>query len=153
MERYLYEAVLLPNELGGYDARIPEFGLTTQGDDLGDAAFMAQDALALRISGLLKEGVDVAPVGRFDGDCPEDGMLLGLVVLAEAAAILDDAMTVQEAAETLDVSRSRIYAMIADGTLGSRKEGNMRLVSAQDVMKKFNSPRGAGRPRKEATMA
>ncbi len=47
MERYFYEAVLTPNELGGYDARFPELDIITQGDDLTDAAFMAQDLLTL----------------------------------------------------------------------------------------------------------
>ena len=151
MEKYLYEAVLAPNEAGGYDASIPELGIATQGDDMADAAFMAQDALALRVSGLLADGEDVARVGTFGARCPEGGTLMGIATFAEPSRMLDDAMTVQEAADVLDVSRARVYAMIRDGRLRAQKVGNMRQVSAADVMEAFNSPRAAGRPRKAAT--
>ena len=152
MERYLYQTIITPNDIGGFDARIPEFGLITQGDSLSDAAFMAQDVLTLHISGLLAEGATVKQVGKVDYDCPENGLALALVVLAEAETVLDDTMTVQEAAEVLDVTRSRIYAMIEEGILGSRKEGNMRLVDARDVMDRFNNPRRAGRPSKQVAL-
>lgn len=152
MERYLYQAIITPNDIGGFDARIPEFDLITQGDSLSDAAFMAQDVLTLHISGLLAEGATVKQVGKVDYDCPENGFALALVVLAEAETVLDDTMTVQEAAEVLDVSRSRIYAMIEEGILSSRKEGNMRLVDARDVMDRFNNPRRAGRPSKQVAL-
>lgn len=153
MERYLYQAIISPNELGGYDARIPEFDMITQGDSLGGAAFMAQDMLTLRISVLLMEGKAVPQIGKLDYEVADGDMSIAVVALAEEGNVLDDTMTVQEAADTLDVSRSRIYAMIDDGTLRSRKDGNMRLVMARDVMDKFNNPRGAGRPPKTAALA
>lgn len=153
MERYLYQAIITPNEIGGFDVRIPEFDMITQGDSLGDAAFMAQDMLTLHISVLLKEGKDVPQIGKLDHDVGDDGMSLAVVALAEKGNVLDDVMTVQEAADTLDVSRSRVYAMINSGMLRSRKDGNTRLVMASDVMDKFNNPRGAGRPPKSAAMA
>lgn len=144
---------MTPNEVGGYDVRIPDFGIVTQGDDLGDAAFAAQDALTLRISGMLESGEAVEAVGRMDNECPDGSMSMGIVAVAEPGTVLDDTMTVQEAADTLDVTRARIYAMIEDGSIRSRKEGNMRLVDASDVMERFNNPRGAGRPSKNAAMA
>jgi excisionase family DNA binding protein len=151
MKRYLYQAILKKNEQGGYDAFIPEFDMITQGDNLEDAAFMAQDVLALHISGLLKSGVDVKQVGSLGYPCPNDSLSLAIVTLAEVDDLLDETMTVAEAAETLDVSRTRIYALIDEGIIGSRKEGNMRLVSAEDVISLFNAPRRkAGRPRKRA---
>ena len=41
--------------------------------------------------------------------------------------------------------------MIRDGILRTEKVGSARLVSADDVMDYFNSPRVAGRPKKIAT--
>lgn len=149
MNRYLYEAVLTPNELGGYDARFPELDIITQGDDLADAAFMAQDLLALEISTLLKDGKQIPTVGTFTNKCPEGSILMGIATFAEANDVLDETMTVQEAAEILDVSRSRIYALIKDGRIQGKQVGNRRLVYARDVMDVFNNPQGVGRPRKK----
>lgn len=67
---------------------------------------------------------------------------------------LDDTMTVQEAADILGVNRTRIYAMMNDGRLGSQKVGGARLVNARDVMDTFNARQAdapkAGRPKKAA---
>lgn len=148
MDKYLYEAVFTPNELGGYDVRFPELDIITQGDDLSDAAFMAQDLLSLVISDALNEGKELATVGTFQNECPDGSLLMGIATYAEPDNILDDAMTIQEAADVLDVSRARIYALIKDGRIADKKVGNSRLVSAQDVMEIFNNPQSAGRPRK-----
>ena len=153
MKKYLYEAVLTPNELGGYDARFPELDIITFGDDLADAAFMAQDLLATAISAELKEGNEVPQVGKFGHRCPKGGTLMGIATYAEAADLLDETMTAQEAADLLGVTRARIYAMVKEGLIRSMKSGSARLVSAQDVMDRFNNPREAGRPKKADTVA
>lgn len=154
MKKYLYEAVLTPYEDGRYDARFPELDVMTFGDDLADAAFMAQDLLATVISSKLFDGESVPEVGRFSNECPEGSTLMGIATYAEANDVLDDTMTVQEAADILGVNRTRIYAMMKDGRLGSEKVGGARLVNARDVMDTFNArleekPR-AGRPKKAA---
>ena len=148
MERYFYEAVLTPNELGGYDARFPELDIITQGDDLADAAFMAQDLLTLVVSTALKDGKPIPPVGTFTNECPEGSTLMGIATFAEAGDVLDETMTVQEAADILDVSRPRIYALIKDGRIRDKQVGTSRMVYARDVMDVFNNPQGVGRPRK-----
>lgn len=38
------------------------------------------------------------------------------------------------AAEALNLSRSKIYELLADGTLKSRKEGRRRLVYIESVL-------------------
>ena len=155
MRKYFYEAVMYPS-VGKVEVSFPDLGILTFGDDLTDAAFMAQDALELAISSRLAKGVDVAEVGSFDHECPEGGTLMGIAVYAEAGSAEVGTMTVQEAADVLDVTRSRVYSMIRDGVLRAEKVGNQRLVNAADVMERFNNPRGAGRPvgnEKEATLA
>ena len=153
MKKYLYEAVFTPNELGGYDARFPELDVITFGDDLADAAFMAQDLLATVVSSALKEGKDVSQVGKFGYECPKGGTLMGIATYATATDMLDDTMTAQEAADLLGVTRARIYAMVKDGLIRSMKSGSARLVSAEDVMERFNNPRDPGRPKKEEAVA
>lgn len=149
MEKYLYEAILYPVD-NVYEAAIPELNLITQGNDLADAVFMAQDVLALAISSRLADGEHVPPVGTFKNECREGTTLIGIATFAEPTKALEDYMTVQEAADVLDISRSRIYAMVNEGILDTKKEGNMRLVSATDVMDVFNNPRMVGRPKKVA---
>lgn len=148
MQRYLYEAILEPNELGGFDARFPELGIVTQGNSLSDAVDMAQDMLGLYVSSELKAGHRLKRVGAFGHPVPAGGRSIGVMAMADAGSSAVETMTVQEAADMLDVSRSRIYALINDGILRSTKAGNMRLVLAKDVMARFNEPRKPGRPRK-----
>lgn len=153
MEKYLYEAVITPNELGGYDARFPELDIITQGDSLTDAAFMAQDLLSLVVSTALRDGRAIAKVGEFRGECPEGSTLMGIATYAGVDSAMEETMTVQEAADVLDVSRTRIYALIRDGRISDSLVGTSRMVSTRDVMEVFNNPQSAGRPKKAAAMA
>lgn len=147
METYIYEAVLTPNELGGYNAHIPEFDIVTQGQDMADATYMAQDALALHLTGLLAEGISVAKVGEFGHACPKGSVLMGIATPVEQFDPEAQFITAQEAADLLDVTRPRIYALIKEGVLRTKKEGNSRMVCVADVMERFNNPQPAGRPK------
>lgn len=147
MDRYYYEAVLTPDGHGGYEVCFPDFDIVTQGSDLTDAAVMAQDLLGPYISSLLERGERVDHAGRFRGTAPNGGITMGIMTLVDASSADVETMSVEDAADILDVSRSRIYAMIRDGVLGARKVGRMQEVFAQDVMERFNHPRSAGRPR------
>ena len=53
--KYLYEAIITPWDKG-YEVEFPDLGIHTQGRDLFDAAFMAQDLLEVWISQALSEG-------------------------------------------------------------------------------------------------
>ena len=138
--KFLYEAILTPWS-GGWEAEFPDLGICTQGDTLFDAAFMAQDLLTLWISQALREGRPL----------PEPRKAIAVAVECDADTPSLTTMTVKEAADILDVSTSRIHAMIRDGILRTEKVGSARLVSADDVMDYFKSPRVAGRPKKIAT--
>lgn len=147
---YLYEAIATPLEDGRYDIRFPDLGIMTFGDDLYDAAYMAQDLLSLYISEKLKSG-EVLPDPRMDHDVPNGSMGLGIAVDASKHDLELEYMSVREAAEMLDVSNPRIYAMLRDGVLEGRKVGGAQLVNTQSVKDRFNQPRSAGRPRKAAS--
>ncbi|WP_172135538.1 type II toxin-antitoxin system HicB family antitoxin [Adlercreutzia sp. ZJ473] len=148
MKKYLYEAVVTPWS-GGWEAEFPDLGICTQGADLFDAAFMAQDLLALWISQALREG-RALPEPRMDHEAPEGGRVIAVAVECSADEPDVPTMTVQEAADALGISTARIHALIRDGILGAEKVGSARLVSTSDVMDYFNSPRSAGRPKKAA---
>lgn len=50
--KYAYPAIFTPEEDGGYSVRFPDLeGCFTCGDDMADALFMAEDALALVLYG------------------------------------------------------------------------------------------------------
>ena len=147
--KYFYEAILTPWS-GGWEAEFPDLGIHTQGESLRDAVFMAQDLLALWISQALREGREL-PEPYMEHRAPDGGRVVAVVVDCDASLPDVPTMTVQEAADVLDVSTARIHALIRSGVIGARKIGSARLVSAADVMAYFNSPRTAGRPKKAAT--
>ena len=43
----VYPIVLTPAEEGGYVVYVPDFDITTQGDDMADAIFMGRDAISM----------------------------------------------------------------------------------------------------------
>lgn len=146
---YLYEAIMTPSDDGRYDAYFPDFDMMTFGDDLYDAAYMAQDLLSTQIREMLKEGCEL-PAPTLGHDIPESGYAMGIVVDVSASDPELEYMSVHDAADILDVSTPRIYAMLRDGVLSGKKVGGAQLVSTQSVRDRFNAPRSAGRPRKAA---
>lgn len=111
MERYLYEAIIIPNELGGYDARVPGLGIITQGDDLADAAYMAQDAMSLRISSKLKDGEAVPAVGSFGAQVPQGGTVMGILTFAsDTDELLDKFDAGQDISEDFDFENAETFA-------------------------------------------
>jgi len=149
--KYVYEAIIEPS--GKWlEATFPDFGIITQGEGMQDAAFMAQDLLENRIVMALKKGEEL-PTPTFGNECSDKGYRMGIVVECDEDTPEDETMSVNEAADLLDVTPARIRAMIRDGILSSRKVGMVHMVDAQSVMRRFNEPMHAGRPRKEAAMA
>lgn len=149
--KYIYEAIIEPS--GKYlEARFPDFGIITQGDDMQDAAFMAQDLLENRIVMALKKGKEL-PAPTFGNDCKDGGYRMGFVVECDENTPADETMSVNEAADVLDVTPARVRAMIRDGILSSRKVGMVHVVDAESVMRLFNEPAHAGRPREKEAMA
>ncbi len=149
--KYVYEAIIEP--VGRFlEARFPDLGIITQGEGLQDAAFMAQDLLENHIVMSLERG-ETLPVPTFGNECSANGYRMGIVVECDKDTLEDRTMSVNEAADLLDVTPARIRAMIRDGILASRKVGMVHMVDAASVMRRFNEPIHAGRPRKESATA
>lgn len=149
--KYLYEAIIEPN--GKWlEVRFPDLDIITQGEDMQDAAFMAQDLLENHIVMTLQKGREL-PTPTFGAPCGDNGYRMGIVVECDEETPQDETMSVSEAADILDVSESRIRAMIRDGILTSHKVGMVHMVDAESVMRRFNEPAHAGRPRREPAAA
>lgn len=149
--KYVYEAIIEPS--GEWlEARFPDLGIVTQGEDMQDAAFMAQDLLENHIVMALQGGREL-PAPTFGNDCGADGYRMGIVVDCDEGTPQDETMSVSEAADILDVTPARIRAMISSGILKSQKVGMVHMVDAQSVMDRFNEAVRAGRPRCEAATA
>lgn len=144
---YIYEAIIEPSG-DFFEARFPDFGIITQGSDMRDAVFMAQDLLENRIVMALKKG-ETLPAPIFGGDCSDKGCRIGIMAECDEGTPEDETMSVVEAADILDVTPTRIRAMIRDGILSSRKVGMIHMVDAADVMRRFNEPAHAGRPARQ----
>lgn len=151
VDRYLYEAILTPYD-DMYEVYFPELNLYTQGTSLADAAYMAQDLLTMDIAERLEAGEDVPHIGSFGaaGAISAGSIAMGIMALVEAGCERTETMTVAEAADILNVSRARIYALVKEGAIRSEKAGSSRLLNAQDVMDRFNSPRNPDRPPKHS---
>ena len=76
---------------------------------------------------------------------------MGIMAIAPAEVEVAK-MTAQEAADMLDISRARVYAMVRDGVLEDRKVGSALMVTTQSVKARFNTPRPASRPKKGAAL-
>lgn len=149
--KYIYEAIVIP-EGSGYEARFPDLGIVTQGNDMQDVAFMAQDLLENYIVISLQKGVEL-PEPSFEHECNGDEYRMAIVVECSKDTPQVETMTVNEAADVLDVTPTRIRAMIRDGILKSKKVGLIHMVDAQSVMDRFNQPVHAGRPKQEKASA
>ncbi len=143
--KYVYEAVI---EKSGrfFEARFPDLDIITQGDDLRDAALMAYDLLENHIVLALQNGRQL-PDATFGNDCGDGGYRMGIVVDCDKDTPQDETMSVSEAADLLDVSNARVRAMIRDGILKSRKVGKVHMVDADSVIRRYNAPVHAGRPK------
>jgi predicted RNase H-like HicB family nuclease len=57
--KLVYPVILRPAKEGGYDVYLPDFDKNTQGDDLGEALYMAQDAIEMMGVYWQDEGKDI----------------------------------------------------------------------------------------------
>lgn len=149
--KYVYEAIIEPSG-DRLEVRFPDLGIITQGEDMQDAAFMAQDLLENHVVIALQKGRELS-APTFGNECGADGYRMGVVVECDEDTPQDETMSVNEAADILDVTPTRIRAMISSGILKSRKVGMVHMVDAQSVMDRFNEPAHAGRPKRETATA
>jgi predicted RNase H-like HicB family nuclease len=69
--KYVYPACFYKEDDGRYSVEIPDFSMTTFGDDLAEAMYMASDAIAGRIHLAIGEG-DLLPAPSDINDVKSD---------------------------------------------------------------------------------
>ena len=149
MGRYLYQAILMPND-GGYDVRFPDLdGCFTCGNDMKDAINMAADAASTYVSALSRSG-DPIPEPKVHKTC-EDDISVWISFEAEPSFIVDGpVMSAAKAARMLGVSAGRVTHMIDAGILEGYRDGRHTWITQSSVEARIAQPRGAGRPKKAA---
>ena len=81
-KKYVYEAIVEP--AGKWlEATFPDLGIITQGEDMQDAAYMAQDLLENHIVMSLQMGRSL-PAPTFGNPCPDNGYRMAVAVECEA---------------------------------------------------------------------
>lgn len=128
------------------------FGIpgATQGDDVEDACESAADLLRETICDYLMRGEE-PPAPRFGNEPEHDGIRVIVSVDASLADI--PKMSASQAAAALEVSRSRITAMIGAGLLDGWRDGRNTYVTVASVEARQADPCPAGRPRKASQHA
>jgi predicted RNase H-like HicB family nuclease len=148
--RYVYEVVLTPDEEASefYNVTVPDLdGCLTFGKGVVEALNMADDALKTFVAVLLKYG-DTVPEPTFGHKAPKGGMVVALSFDTDVSYLMDE-VSPSKAAEMLGVSRSRVSHMIRDGVLHASTVAGETRVTLESVNAYQESPRRAGRPRKE----
>ncbi len=75
-----YQAILEGNDQTGYSVRFPQFlGCVTAGDTTDEALFMAHEALALHIQGMIEDGESVEAVAYHSELSAKPGEIMALV--------------------------------------------------------------------------
>ena len=78
--KYAYPAIFTPEEDGGFSVVFPDLeGCFTCGDDMADALFMAEDALALVLYGYESDGREIPAPSKMEDFKLNDGEFVNSV--------------------------------------------------------------------------
>lgn len=123
-------------------AEFPQFGgVSTHGKTRAEALKAAREVLTLEAVALIDDGesaprtAHVAEVHIVSVDVSDDD--------AEAAHCL----TLAQAARELELSKSRVTALVKSGVLDVRLVANRRMVTIESINRLLASDRKPGRPR------
>lgn len=141
---YIYSAKVWKDKEGVWYADFPAFdgNCFTDAESYMGVIEACAETLRLVIASYISGGMEL----------PEEQELLGDVWIAvdvdDDFVLRTGCCTVKEAAEQLEVSHSRVCALIRDGKLEAVPYGNGRLVMLKSISEYRMSPRKAGRPRR-----
>jgi excisionase family DNA binding protein len=146
--KFIYEAIIEPDQCGYY-ASIPELEAAyTDGSTLEEVAYMVVEMLELVLTSYLDDGLEI-PEPIFNHEHQEgDILMLVPIELDDKKMAAMKYISLEDAAEDLDVSKSRVCNLIKAGKLKTIGEGTSRRVSLESINAYEASKRKAGRPRK-----
>lgn len=153
MSSYVFDAVLTPEEEGGYSVEVPALpGCFTCGDDWRDAVSMAADAARTWVASALRHGEAIPAFSR--AQAPEGSEVIAVVFDADPSWIIEGpVMSAAQAARELGVSAGRVTHMISSGLLEGYRSGRRTFVTERSVEARKAAPGQPGRPRREAAEA
>ena len=148
MKTYVYQAVLTPDEDGGYDVEFPSLpGCFTCGDTIAEAAEQAVDAASTYVAALVRDGLAV-PEPEFNE--PAEGGLSMMVAFStdEGYIVEGETVSAAEAARRLSVSPGRITHMLDSGILTGYRKGRRTYVTVESIAARLTDTPRSGRPKR-----
>lgn len=149
--KYIYEVVIRPEEEGGYTAFLPDFDSNVGGGcTVEEAIAEGYGGLEVLIGTYVSEEDLTLPESRLNyrAKAGEKSFALMLELTDEDIERMGY-FTIQEAAEELNISSSRVHQLFTNGQLeGMVSESGERLVSIESVNERRLNPPATGRPRK-----
>ncbi|HIS40994.1 MAG TPA: type II toxin-antitoxin system HicB family antitoxin [Candidatus Aphodovivens avistercoris] len=153
MGKYLFDAIMTPEENGGYSVEFPTLpGCFTCGDDYREAAMMAADAAKTWVASRLKHGESVPEYRKEDAPAGCERLCV-FFETDESYVIEGPVISAAQAARELGVSAGRVTQMLNAGLLDGYRSGRRTWVAKASVEARKSSPRLVGRPRKGALQA
>ena len=148
MSKFIFQAILTPEEEGGYSVEFPDLpGCFSCGDTFNDAVAMGADAAKTYVASLLGHGDTVPEPQRHH--CPSGTEDVMVFFETDPSYIVEgDVVSAAEASRMLGVSAGRITHMLDAGVLDGYREGRRTWISVTSIEKRLSKAPKAGRPRK-----
>lgn len=148
MSKFIFQAILTPEEEGGYSVEFPDLpGCFSCGDTFNDAVAMGADAAKTYVASLLGHGDAVPEPQRHR--CPSGTEDVMVFFETDPSYIIDgDVVSAAEASRMLGVSAGRITHMLDAGVLDGYREGRRTWISVASIEGRLSETPKAGRPRK-----
>lgn len=148
MSKFIFQAILTPEEEGGYSVEFPDLpGCFSCGDTFNGAVAMGADAAKTYVASLLGHGEAVPEPQRHR--CPSGAEDVMVFFETDPSYIVEgDVVSAAEASRMLGVSAGRITHMLDAGVLDGYREGRRTWVSVASIEKRLSEIPKAGRPRK-----
>ncbi len=153
MAKFIYDAILTPEDEGGYSVEVPALpGCFSCGNSYREATFMAADAMKTWLAAAMLCGDAIPPYRR--EEAPEGCERVAVFVETDENYVVDGpVVSAAEAARRLGVSAGRVTHMIDAGVLDGYRSGRRTYVTEASIAARMADAPGAGRPRKKALQA
>lgn len=147
MGKYVYQAVLFPEEEGGYSVSFPDLpGCFSCGDDYMDAVAMGADAAKTYIGSLLLHGEAVPSPTRHE--TPAEGESIHVFFETDPDYIVQsEVVSAAEASRELGVTPGRVSHMLSSGILEGYRTGRRTWITKDSIAARKAEKPKAGRPK------
>lgn len=151
MGKYIFDAIMTPEEGGGYRVEFPTLpGCFTFGDSYREAAIMAADAAKTWVASKIAHGDRVPEYQREQAPVGSERVCI-FFETDESYLVSGPVVSAAQAAHELGVSARRVTHMLDAGLLEGYRTGKRTFVTTASIAARKAAPRQAGRPRKTDT--